>query len=77
MATIAINELRPAGYDFFSDSESFLGDLSEQELNNVNGGTSPVFSAIIETAAYSSWQCGAAISGAVTIVGSLIYKAVS
>jgi hypothetical protein len=32
MANIAISDLRPAGYDLFSDTESFLINLSEEEL---------------------------------------------
>ncbi|MBW4641943.1 MAG: class IIb bacteriocin, lactobin A/cerein 7B family [Goleter apudmare HA4340-LM2] len=74
MATIAITELRPVGHEFFSDSESFLGELSDSELNDINGG---IFQLIIASAAYSSIQCGAAISAAATIVGTLIYKAVT
>jgi hypothetical protein len=38
MATIAISDLRPAGYDLFSDSESFLSNLSEEELDMQGGG---------------------------------------
>ncbi len=37
MATIQISDLRPAGYDLLSDSESFLSNLSEEELS-VQGG---------------------------------------
>lgn len=38
MATIAISDLRPAGYDLFSDSESFLSNLSKEELGMQGGG---------------------------------------
>ncbi|MBW4641941.1 MAG: hypothetical protein KME23_02795 [Goleter apudmare HA4340-LM2] len=76
MATIAITELRPVGHEFFSDSESFLGELSDSDLNDINGGLTPgVYYAIIETAAYSSIKCGAAISAATGVIGTLIYKA--
>ncbi len=37
MATIAISDLRPAGYELSSDSESFMSNLSKEELN-VQGG---------------------------------------
>jgi hypothetical protein len=37
MATITISDLRPAGYDLLSDSESFLSNLSEEELS-IQGG---------------------------------------
>ncbi|UJS05377.1 class IIb bacteriocin, lactobin A/cerein 7B family [Cylindrospermopsis raciborskii] len=39
MANISISDLRPAGVDFFSDSESFLDDLNDNELYNVSGGS--------------------------------------
>ncbi len=32
MASIAIYDLRPAGYDLLSDTESFMSNLSEEEL---------------------------------------------
>jgi hypothetical protein len=40
MANITISELRPAGADLFSDSESYLTDLTGSEtLGTVNGGS--------------------------------------
>jgi hypothetical protein len=40
MATIKISELRPAGSEFFQDSESFLNELNDQEvLTTVGGGS--------------------------------------
>ena len=41
MATIAISDLRPAGSDLFLDSESFLNDLTDGELNSTHGGSTP------------------------------------
>ena len=38
MARLQISELRPAGSELFQDSESFLEDLSERELDFVAGG---------------------------------------
>ena len=38
MANIAISELRLAGFDLFSDSESYLTDLNEQEIMDTQGG---------------------------------------
>lgn len=38
MASIKINELQPAGYELFQDSESFLNDLNEQEMLATVGG---------------------------------------
>ncbi len=37
MANITISNLHPAGSDLFSDSESYLSQLSEAELN-IQGG---------------------------------------
>ncbi len=40
MANITISDLRPAGSDLFADSESFLHDLTEQEMEilGIKGG---------------------------------------
>ncbi|MEH1944192.1 MAG: hypothetical protein V7L01_28805 [Nostoc sp.] len=49
MATINIYDLRPTGSDLFSDSESYISELGDSELDIVNGGilTSPVCAAIV------------------------------
>ena len=46
MAKITISNLPPAGYDLFSDSESFMSNLSEAELA-VQGGGTPVLTAVV------------------------------
>jgi hypothetical protein len=38
MASIKINNLNPAGSEFFSSSESYLNDLDENEELGVQGG---------------------------------------
>ncbi|MBD2532707.1 hypothetical protein H6G97_25240 [Nostoc flagelliforme FACHB-838] len=38
MANIAISDLRPTGANLFQDSESFLNELTEQEIADVLGG---------------------------------------
>jgi hypothetical protein len=38
MANITISDLRSAGSDLFADSESFLQELTEQEIGGVLGG---------------------------------------
>ena len=58
MASIAIYDLRPAGYDLLSDTESFMSNLSEEELS-IQGG-------LISTQA-----CGVAVS--VSVVVSYFY----
>ena len=43
MATIKISDLRPAGSDLFSDSESYLSEMSEEEVASTVGGKSSGF----------------------------------
>jgi hypothetical protein len=38
MASIQISNLCPAGFNLFSDSESFMDELVEREQNAINGG---------------------------------------
>ena len=42
MAEIKLSELRPAGSELLEDSESFLNELNDRELENVVGGDSIV-----------------------------------
>ncbi|MDV2996884.1 MAG: hypothetical protein N4J56_006589 [Chroococcidiopsis sp. SAG 2025] len=44
MANIEISNLHPAGSNLFSDSESYMMDLSEDELNTTSGGFVTPFS---------------------------------
>ncbi len=39
MAEIKLSELRPAGSELLQDSESFLNELNDRELENVVGGS--------------------------------------
>ena len=48
MANTSISDLRSAGVDFFSDSESFLDDLNDNELSTV---------ACRATSCKRSWSC--------------------
>jgi hypothetical protein len=41
MTTISIHDLRPTGADLFDSSESYLQELSDTELSETNGGSSP------------------------------------
>lgn len=43
MASIKISDLRPAGYELFSDFENYMNEVSEEELNIQGGGTPLVF----------------------------------
>ncbi|BAZ13515.1 hypothetical protein NIES4071_53540 [Calothrix sp. NIES-4071] len=38
MAFLKISDLRPAGSEFFQDSESYLNELNEQEISATLGG---------------------------------------
>jgi hypothetical protein len=38
MANISISNLRPTGSDLFSDTESYMTDVTDRELGQVNGG---------------------------------------
>ena len=38
MAEIKLSELRPAGSELLQDSENFLNELSDREIENVVGG---------------------------------------
>lgn len=37
MASITISELHPTGYELFSDSETFMTDLVDSELDIMGG----------------------------------------
>lgn len=60
MARITISNLQPSGYALFSDSESYMTDLSDVELQ-VQGGISPATPAI----AASSEACGILAAAAI------------
>jgi hypothetical protein len=38
MSNITISELRPAGSELFQDSESFLNELTDREMLEIEGG---------------------------------------
>jgi hypothetical protein len=39
MANIDLNELNPTGSELFQDSESYLNEINEKEVDGVIGGT--------------------------------------
>ncbi|GBF80649.1 hypothetical protein [Aphanothece sacrum] len=41
MPNITISDLTPAGSDLFSDSESYLHELKDVEINATRGGITP------------------------------------
>ncbi|MEH2285903.1 hypothetical protein [Nostoc sp.] len=42
MANIVISELRPAGSELFMDSESYMHDITDNELHATKGGITPL-----------------------------------
>jgi hypothetical protein len=70
MAAIAIKDIRPVGAELFVDSESFLSDLTADELTYVNGGGLPgIIAAVGGIAAASNAFCAslALSAGAVAL----------
>lgn len=61
MSNITIFDLNPAGFDLLSDSESYMRELSDAELN-AQGGITPALAA-------SSEPCGMAVAfGAAALI---------
>lgn len=48
MANILINDLCVTGFELFSDKESYLNELNDNEINSTHGGftTSPVCASV-------------------------------
>jgi hypothetical protein len=44
MPSINISDLRPAGSELFSDSESYMAELGDSEFEMINGGGTPTIS---------------------------------
>ncbi len=38
MANIKIDELKPVGIELFADSESFMNEINENDVNYIKGG---------------------------------------
>jgi hypothetical protein len=64
MPTIKVSDLKPEGYNLLSDSESYMKELSEDELGTYGGATptSPVVSSIVLSAYLTSLIFSAANS---------------
>lgn len=50
MATIKISDLHPTGADLFQDSENYLNELTDDELDLTHGGFTPAVSKFVVTA---------------------------
>ncbi|HLO83400.1 MAG TPA: hypothetical protein VK203_00120 [Nostocaceae cyanobacterium] len=76
MAAIAIQDIRPVGAELFIDSESFLSDLTTDELSYVNGGAAPATTTTIKLTITSTAFCASlALSAGAVALG--IYLAES
>lgn len=53
MPTIKILDIQPTGYDLLSDSESYMTDLSEEEIEIHGGAFSTPVCAVVVLSAYS------------------------
>ncbi|MEQ8537096.1 MAG: hypothetical protein RIB93_06490 [Coleofasciculus sp. D1-CHI-01] len=58
MATIKISNLNPVGSEFFNDSETYLNELNGEQLNMIQGGSTPACIAVSVSVAYSAFQLG-------------------
>lgn len=56
MSSIKISDLRPTGPDLFYDSESYMKDLTEEEID-IQGGILPLL-------AYGGWFVAGVLAGA-------------
>jgi hypothetical protein len=54
MATITISNLHPTGSDLFSDSESYLRELSNEDIVQVQGGSTLVCSVVASVSVVAS-----------------------
>jgi hypothetical protein len=74
MADINTSDSHPTGSDLFSDSEGYMSELDDSELDVINGGALPLIltAAAVRVgiaAGRSSQQCAAGIAGAIGGVG--------
>jgi hypothetical protein len=68
MSTIKIDDLRPTGAELFSDSESYMNELGDSELDIYGGRTSPVCRTIVKSIVKPSkaaWRKGKQVYSAV------------
>lgn len=55
MAAIKISDLAPAGSELFMDSESYLNELTNDEINMVSGGVKGISIHISEGILTYAW----------------------
>lgn len=57
MSSIKISDLSPAGSELFSDSESYMSELTDDNLETINGGATPIVAITARLSARSSRRC--------------------
>ncbi|MBE9197505.1 MULTISPECIES: hypothetical protein [unclassified Nodularia (in: cyanobacteria)] len=57
MATIQIDNLKPSGFDLLTDEESFLHEVSDEQMGLTYGGITP-WGALFLAAAALSYKIG-------------------
>lgn len=63
MATINISDLNPVGLELFSESESYMNEISEGEFTGIQGGSSNLCWAV------SSYLTGKAVDAIIATTG--------
>jgi hypothetical protein len=72
MADVRIDDLQPNDAELLADDESFMGELSEDELGQVAGGITP---GAVAAAVASGAACAGMAGGAASLVGGAIWGA--
>ena len=79
MAAIKITELHPAGSELFQDSESFLNELTDDEMGSIEGGwlgefLAKIFGELSDLANVQSAQNSVSYQTIVSVRGNTINK---
>ncbi|HEY9604829.1 MAG TPA: hypothetical protein V6C85_24715 [Allocoleopsis sp.] len=67
MADIKLNDLQPAGSEFFADNEGYLNELSEDELNVWGGGELSVLNSNVSVANSAANSAANSVENSVNI----------
>ena len=74
MASIAISNLHPAGADLFMDSESFMNELTDEQLNMTHGGATPGAAGVVIIIASNAFCAGVAVGVTLTVAAYYALK---
>lgn len=74
MSTINIYDLRPTGTELFSDSESYMSELGDNEFDGIYGGLLPalLFSVAKLAVQRSSVACAKSAAKGIAYVGGAV-----